>query len=66
MRRRMQDLTKLATKLLADYGNDAETEAAERAELLYAIGSHDEAEDWIEIMAQVAGLRQQADGARAA
>jgi hypothetical protein len=58
------DLYKTAAKLLSDYGSEAETEAAERAELLHAIGSHREAETWIAIMAQVASLRREGIEAR--
>ena len=63
MRHPVQDITKMATKLLVDYGDEAETEAEERAELLHAIGSHEEAELWITIMAQVANLRRPAQRA---
>jgi SAM-dependent MidA family methyltransferase len=63
MRRPVQDVAKMATKLIVDYGDDAETEAVERAELLHAIGSHKEAELWITIMTQVADLRRPVQGA---
>lgn len=53
-----QDITKIATKLIVDYGDQAETEAVERAELLHAIGSHKEADLWLDIMAHVADLRR--------
>ena len=58
MGRHAQDIAKIATKLIVDYGDEAETEAVERAELLHAIGSHEEADLWMAIMAHVAELRQ--------
>jgi hypothetical protein len=58
MGRHAQDITKIATKLIVDYGDEAETEAVERAELLHAIGSHEEADLWMAIMAHVAHIRQ--------
>jgi metal-dependent HD superfamily phosphatase/phosphodiesterase len=58
MGRHAQDVTKIATKLIVDYGDEAETEAVERAELLHAIGSHKEADLWLTIMAHVADLRR--------
>jgi len=63
MGRHAQDVTKIATKLIVDYGDEAETEAVERAELLHAIGSHEEADLWMAIMAHVADLRQRSRGA---
>jgi hypothetical protein len=64
MPRRVQDITRMATKLIADYGNEAETEAVERAELLHAIGSHKEADLWMAIMAHVANIRQSPQGVK--
>ena len=58
MGRHAQDVTKIATKLIVDYGDEAETEAVERAELRHAIGSHKEADLWLAIMAHVADLRR--------
>jgi metal-dependent HD superfamily phosphatase/phosphodiesterase len=58
MGRHAQDVTKIATKLIVDYGDEAETEAVKRAELLHAIGSHKEADLWLAIMAHVADLRR--------
>jgi hypothetical protein len=60
-----QDIAKMATKLIVDYGDEAESEAVERAELLQAIGSHKEADLWLTIMAKVANLRAQRAGAAA-
>jgi hypothetical protein len=66
MRRHSADLIKTAQKLLADYGIAAEEEAAERAVLLDAIGSHKEAEVWLAIADHVAAIRQQRAVASAA
>ena len=63
MPRRVQDVAELATKLIVDYGDEAETEAVERAELLHAIGSHKEAEMWLAIMTRIASQRRIVPGA---
>lgn len=62
MRGQTRDVAKMATKLIVDYGDEAESEAVERAELLHAIGSHKEADLWLAIMTEVASLRTRAAG----
>lgn len=62
MRQQPQNVAKMATKLIVDYGDEAEDEAIARAELLHALGSRKEADLWLSIMAEVANLRAEGAG----